>query len=192
MSGKEECMNTYRKGKAYEVTEIAMFVVILIICSWISIPTVIPFTMQTFAIFLAICVLGGKKTSMVVFIYLLMGSIGLPVFSGFCGGAGCLVGNTGGFLVGFFIASLVIWGLEHIVGLNSWIRWIQMTVCIMICYFIGVVWYMAITQIPFYSETVMPIISVYVLPFVIPDGIKMILAYYLSKRIKIIIKNSYC
>ena len=96
-------MRNNKNGKSYELTEIAMFVVILIICSWISIPAAIPFTLQTFAIFLAICMLGGKKTAIIVLVYLLMGCIGIPVFFGFCSGVGCLVGNTGGFSPLFFI-----------------------------------------------------------------------------------------
>ena len=62
---------------------IAVFAVLIAICSWISIPTTVPFTLQTFAVFLAVGVLGGKRGSLSVLIYILLGAVGIPVFAGF-------------------------------------------------------------------------------------------------------------
>lgn len=73
---------------------IAVFAVLIAICSWISIPTTVPFTLQTFAIFLAVGVLGGKRGSLSVLIYILLGAVGIPVFAGFSGGFGTLLGST--------------------------------------------------------------------------------------------------
>lgn len=73
------------KWKTRDLTLIAMFAVVIALCSWISIPMVIPVTMQTFAVFLAVGVLGGRRGTMAVAVYLLMGLVGLPVFSGFSG-----------------------------------------------------------------------------------------------------------
>ena len=58
---------------------IAVFAVLIAICSWISIPTTVPFTLQTFAVFLAVGVLGGKRGSLSVLIYILLGAVGIPV-----------------------------------------------------------------------------------------------------------------
>ena len=80
---------------------IAVFAVLIAICSWISIPTTVPFTLQTFAVFLAVGVLGGKRGSLSVLIYILLGAVGIPVFAGFSGGFGILLGQTGGYIVGF-------------------------------------------------------------------------------------------
>ena len=74
----------------------AMFAVLMAVCSWISIPTAIPFTMQTFAIFLALNYLGGKSGVISVIVYLLLGLIGLPVYANGTSGAGMLFGSTGG------------------------------------------------------------------------------------------------
>ena len=67
--------------KIKDIINISLFVTLLAVCAWICIPTVVPFTMQTFAVFLAMIVLGGKKGTVVVGIYLLLGAIGIPVFS---------------------------------------------------------------------------------------------------------------
>ena len=79
----------------------AMFAVVMAACSWISVPYVVPFTMQTFAVFLAVGVLGGKRGTLAVLVYILLGCVGIPVFSGFSGGVGILMGSTGGYIVGF-------------------------------------------------------------------------------------------
>ena len=80
------------KFKTIDMVYIAVFAVLIAICSWISIPTTVPFTLQTFAVFLAVGVLGGKRGSLSVLIYILLGAVGIPVFAGFSGGFGNLLG----------------------------------------------------------------------------------------------------
>ena len=92
---------TTNRSKTYDMVCIAVFAVIIAICSWISIPATVPFTLQTFAIFLTVGVLGGKKGSLAVLVYILLGAVGVPVFAGFSAGIGILFGNTGGYIVGF-------------------------------------------------------------------------------------------
>ena len=62
---------------------IAIFAVLMAICSWISIPMSVPFTLQTFGVFLAVGVLGGKRGTLAIVVYVLLGAIGIPVFAGF-------------------------------------------------------------------------------------------------------------
>ena len=95
--------------KAKPLVYTAVMAALITVCAWITIPTVVPFTLQTFAIFLAVGVLGGKLGSLAVGVYLLMGAVGLPVFSGFSGGLGSFAGVTGGYLVGFLLIALVMW-----------------------------------------------------------------------------------
>ena len=57
----------------------ALMAALLALCAWLTIPTVVPFTMQTFGIFLAVGLLGGKLGSLAVGVYLLLGIVGLPV-----------------------------------------------------------------------------------------------------------------
>lgn len=75
-----------RKWKTIDMAYIALFAVLMAVCSWISIPAVVPFTLQTFGVFVAVSVLGGKRGTLAVVLYLLMGIVGLPVFAGFSGG----------------------------------------------------------------------------------------------------------
>ena len=64
----------------------ALMTGIIVICSWISIPSVVPFTLQTFAVFCALGFLGWGCGGLAVAAYILLGAFGLPVFSGFVGG----------------------------------------------------------------------------------------------------------
>ena len=82
--------------KTKDMALIGLFAALLAICSWISIPTTIPFTLQTMGVFLAVGLLGGKRGTISILLYLLIGAVGVPVFSGFKGGIGALAGPTGG------------------------------------------------------------------------------------------------
>lgn len=98
-----------QRSKTYDMAYISMFTVIIAICSWISIPMTVPFTLQTFGVFAAVGILGGRRGTISVLLYILLGAIGVPVFAGFSGGLGVLTGNTGGYIVGFLFSALVMW-----------------------------------------------------------------------------------
>lgn len=91
-----------------EMVLAAEFAALIAVLSQLTIPLgVIPLTMQTFAVGFVATVLGRKLGTISVFIYLLLGLIGLPVFAGFSGGMHVLFGPTGGYLAGFIINALV-------------------------------------------------------------------------------------
>ena len=90
-----------------DMVYIALFTSIMIVCAFITIPFAIPFTLQTFALFTIIGILGTKRAFISVLLYLLLGAVGLPVFSGFRGGIGHLFGATGGYLLGFLLTTLI-------------------------------------------------------------------------------------
>lgn len=93
--------------KIKAMAEIAMFTAVLAVLSIIKIPmpSGIPITLQTFAVALCGFVMGWKKGAVTIILYLLIGLIGLPVFSGMQGGIGVLSGPAGGFLLGFPVAA---------------------------------------------------------------------------------------
>ena len=72
--------------RTVDIAYIGMFVAVIAICSWISIPATVPFTLQTFAVFMAVGLLGGKRGTIAVVTYVLLGAVGAPVFAGFAGG----------------------------------------------------------------------------------------------------------
>ena len=90
-----------------DLTYVALCAVLIAVCAWISIPAPVPFTLQTFGIFAALTLLGGRRGCYAVAVYLLLGLVGLPVFAGFQGGAGTLLGVTGGYILGFGAAALI-------------------------------------------------------------------------------------
>ena len=69
------------RSKTYDIVYIAVFAVIMAICSWISIPAAVPFTLQTFGVFIAVGILGGKRGTLSVLVFILLGAIGVPVFA---------------------------------------------------------------------------------------------------------------
>ena len=85
--------------KTKDMAYIALMAVLISVCSWLSVPAAIPFTMQTFAVFTALLLLGGRRGSIAVAVYIALGAVGLPVFSGFAGGVGKLIGSISGALI---------------------------------------------------------------------------------------------
>ena len=114
----------------------SLFTALLSICAWICIPVFhVTYTLQTFAVYLALLTLGGKWGTLTIGIYLLLGAVGLPVFSGFRGGIGALLGVTGGFLWGFLAAGIVYWLFERLCKPAG--------ICLglFFCYTCGCIWY---------------------------------------------------
>lgn len=173
--------DAYQNGRTYEIAQIGVFVALISVCSWISVPAPVPFTLQTFGVFAAMAALGGRKGTLAVASYLLLGAFGAPVFSQFRGGPGMLLGNTGGYLVGFLFLALLVWAMERAFGRSQPVLIFSMILGLFVCYAFGTVWFMAV-----YSEGagVLTVLSWCVFPFVIPDLIKMALALAVSRRLR--------
>ena len=163
---------------------VALMTALMAICSWISIPTTVPFTLQTLGVFLACALLGGKRGSLAVFVYLLLGALGLPVFAGFSGGAGALLGSTGGYILGFLLQALVMWGMETVWGRDRWWKLAaSMLLGLVVCYAAGTLWFMVVYARTTGPVGLMTVLGWCVIPFVVPDLIKMALAILLQRRI---------
>ena len=166
-----------------------MFAVVIAVCSWVSVPTAVPFTLQTFAVFCALGMLGGKRGTFAVIVYMMLGAVGLPVFANFKGGIGVLLGPTGGYILGFLLTAGLYWLAEKFIGDNIIIKVISMTVGLALCYFFGTVWFVRVFSAANGEMTLYKALQMCVIPFVIWDIIKMALALALTasvrKRIKI-------
>lgn len=160
-----------------------LFTAVLAICAWISVPmgdTVI--TLQTFGIFLTLGLLGGKRGTVTVLVYLLLGAIGAPVFSGFRGGLGALLGTTGGYIFGFMSTSMLYWIMTSIKDTPR-IRLIAMVLGLLLCYICGSWWYM--TRYLTAAQTTLGLVLLKcVVPYLIPDAIKLTLAWILTSKLK--------
>lgn len=156
---------------------------LLAICAWISIPTAVPFTLQTMGVFLAVGLLGGKLGSLAVGVYLLLGAVGLPVFSHFTGGVGALIGTTGGYLLGFLLIALVMWAAEALLGKGSMVYLCSAVVGLAVCYLFGSVWYLYLYSAGGASADMLTVLGWCVFPFIVPDLIKLALAFVLSRRL---------
>ncbi len=163
---------------------IALFVAIMAICAWISIPAPVDFTLQVFAVFTAVLVLGGRRGTIAVVVYILLGAVGAPVFAHFSGGLGALLGSTGGYIVGFLFIALVMWAGEKLLGEHLWVRILSMVIGLALCYAFGTVWFMVV-----YARGTGPIglltaLTLCVFPFIPFDLLKMVVAILVSQALR--------
>lgn len=169
-----------------DMTFTAIMTVLIAVCSWISLPIgSVPFTLQTFGIFCAAMLLGGKRGTLAVLVYLLLGALGVPVFAQFTSGIGILAGTTGGYLIGFLIIPALVLLTEKLLGekLNLPIQIGVLILGLVLCYTFGTAWFIKV-----YSEkaavTVGTALKRCVLPFILPDLGKLALATVISGRLK--------
>ena len=179
------------RNKTLDMVYIALFAVLIAVCSWISIPTTVPFTLQTFGIFVTVGVLGGKRGSFAVFIYLLLGAIGVPVFAGFTGGMGILLGNTAGYIIGFLASALLMWLMEKLLGKKTWVLALSMVLGLIACYAIGTAWFIIAYAKNTGSIGLVTALGWCVIPFIIPDIIKIVLALIVSNRVLKLMKLNF-
>ena len=172
------------RRRTYDMAYIGVFTVLITICSWISIPTAIPFSLQTFAVFFAVSILGGKRGTLSVVVYVLLGAIGVPVFAEFTGGIGIILGNTGGYIIGFIFSALVMWLTESLLGRKLWVQGISMVLGLIACYVFGTAWFMFIYMRDVGAVGLSTVLGWCVVPFIIPDAVKIALALMMSSMLK--------
>ena len=161
-----------------------IFVALIAVCSWISVPTTVPFTLQTFAIFLAVGLLGGKLGTIAVTVYVLLGAVGVPVFKGFKGGPAVIFGTTGGYIVGFIISALVMWLIQSLFGTKLVVLIISMLAGLLVCYAFGTAWFMIAYAKKTGAIGLGSVLGWCVLPFILPDLIKIACVAVLTSRLK--------
>ncbi len=185
-------------NKTYNIVLAAICAALITVCSWISLTVMeIPFTLQTFGILLVLYTVGGKRGTISVAVYLLLGLIGVPVFAGFKSGPAALLGPTGGFIVGFLVCALVYWLVD-----SMWLGKLKkkdssrFVVCLiegiifeLILYVVGVSWFIAVYSRNTGAIGLGAVLSMCVVPFLIPDAVKLVLACTTSLRTVRIVKQ---
>ena len=174
-----------RSGKLSpkDMALVALFAALIAVCAWISIPTAIPFTLQTLGLFLAMGLLGGKRSVFAVLVYLLLGLVGIPVFSGFRGGFGILAGVTGGYLIGFVFAALVYWLVTARNKAQTLPMLLGMAAGLLTDYAFGTAWFMLFYARDYGAIGLSAALSMCVIPFIIPDIVKLSLAAAIVKTL---------
>lgn len=167
--------------RAAEITTIALLAALLCVSSYISIPlpfSAVPITAQTIIVNLCALLLKPKKAAMTVGIWVLIGCIGLPVFSGGRGGFGVIAGPTGGYIIGYIVAAFLI--SLACAQRNKFVRNLVCTICIGIpvIYAVGAPWMAAVSGIGFKAAIVSG-----VLPFIPGDILKCIVAAILGRAL---------
>ena len=191
MSAKENLQKPVHRQplRTSELAQIALCAVLLAVCAWVVLPFPVPFTLQTFALFLTLCTLGGRKGLYAVAVYLLLGLAGLPVFSGFQGGFGALLGATGGYLLSFPAAAGIYWLMTTKPAVSLLRKAAACTLGLLSCYILGTAWFLLV-----YTHTTAPLslsaaLRWCVIPFLIPDFLKLGLALTVSRRLQPYLKQ---
>lgn len=171
-------------NKTRDIVYMSVFTAMISICSWISIPASIPFTLQTMGVFTTVGLLGGKRGTLTILTYILLGAIGIPVFAGLTGGISVLLGTTGGYIMGFLLSALLMWGIETIMGRNQIVLAFSMIAGLIVCYVFGTAWFMLIYTQHSGVIGLSTVLGLCVIPFIIPDLIKIGVALFLTNRLK--------
>lgn len=162
--------------KIQNLTFVALMAGVLCIVGPIAIPIgMVPMSLANLAIYLTIILLDKKRASISVAIYLLIGFVGLPVFSGFTGGAGKIFGPTGGYLVGYLALTWV--GGSVLEKIKNPI--FALTIGTVGLYLLGTLWLIGQSNLDFSTA-----FTIGVAPFVVFDFLKIVAAAFLGNSIK--------
>ncbi len=168
-----------RQSKTREMTMIGMFAALISVMGYISVPIPpVPITGQTLAVMLAGMVLSPAAAGMSVGVFMLLGAIGVPVFSNGRAGIEVILGPSGGYIVGFLVAAIVISLLK---GNGRDIKR-ALLACVIggfgVVYAIGLPWLAGILSLDMNSA-----LAAGLYPFIIGDALKIVLAAYIGVRI---------
>ncbi len=153
----------------------SLFASLMGVCAWITVPIPpVGFTLQTFGVLLTLGLLGGKWGTASILLYLCLGMVGLPVFAGFRGGAAALLDASGGFLWGFLLGGLGYRAAEPLGKTPASV------LCQLICYLCGCLWFSRWMG----TGSAWTAVVTCVLPFLVPDLLKLWLARYLTCRLE--------
>ena len=170
--------NLKMAGRLTDIMYIAMFTAITAVFAQICIPFQIPFTLQTLAIFISGAMLGWKRGTISILIYILLAAVGVPVLAGLKGGVDKIFGVTGGYILGFILTALIVGGITEFFGKSIPSLIISMTLGLMVCYILGTVWYCIFANVDFISALLLCVV-----PFLLADAAKIAVAVILVRRL---------
>lgn len=175
-----------RKSTVYTLTTCALFAAIMCIAGPLSIPIgPVPVSLTNLVLYIAIYLLATKGTTISYIVYLLLGLVGLPVFSGFAGGVAKLAGPTGGYLIGFIFMILLSGIALEKSKANIWITGVGMVLGTLVAYAFGTAWFVYQMQYTWDKA-----LAVCVFPFIPFDLGKIVIASILGQIIRKALKKA--
>ncbi len=168
-----------KKENIYMLSFCALMTAVTCILAPLSIPIgPVPISLTNFVIYLSLYLLGWKLATISYLIYLLIGLIGIPIFSGFTGGIGKLLGPTGGYIIGF-IPMAILSGIAIEKHNHRWIQFFALVLGTIICYVFGTAWFCIEAQ-----SHLSAALGLCVFPFIPGDLCKIILAMLMGPVIR--------
>lgn len=168
------------------ITLVGMFAAVMCVLSPITIPmTPVPITLATLAVYIIGSLFDYKRAPLIVIIYILLGAIGMPVFSNGNGGAAVLLGPTGGYIFGYIICAVVQSILVTIFKSKKWMHPVAMVAGTILLYIFGTAWflfYMNVNKGIDYSLA--KALMVCVVPFLLGDSIKIVVSTLIGVRFR--------
>ena len=161
------------------MTMVALMAAVLCVLAPFSIPIgPVPVSLATFGLYVAVIVLGMKKATVVCLMYLLIGFVGLPVFSGFSGGPVKLLGPTGGYLLGYILLTVVAgYFVDKFPGKRGMCV-LGLALGTAACYVVGTTWMAVQMELTFVTA-----LLVGVVPFLIGDVVKIVVSVWIGNTI---------
>lgn len=181
--------DTKKKGlKTIDIVYIGLSAALIAVCSWISIPMTVPITLQTMGVVLVSALFGMKRGTAATVIYIILGAVGVPVFQGFTSGVGVIAGSTGGYIIGFIFTALIVGFVSDKTKGKFAALIISMVIGILVCYAFGTAWFAVVYARENTPASIGTILGWCVIPFLIPDAVKIAVAAILSNRLKRFVK----
>ena len=166
-----------------DIVHVSLFAAITCILAPNSIPLAggVPISLASLVAMLAGVMLGKKKGALSILIYVLIGAIGLPVFSGYKAGVSVLFGVTGGFILGFIPLAYISGYFSELADTKDKpiiYQIIGMLIGTIVLYLIGMIWFEIVMKLPFLSA-----LMDCVIPFLPGDLLKIgIVALFSTKK----------
>ena len=166
--------------RTYTMTSTALMTAVTCILGPLAIPIgPVPVSLTPLAVFLSVYILGTKRGTIAYLLYLLIGAVGVPVFSGFTGGIGKLAGPTGGYLVGCILMALIGgWFIFRFYDKVA-VQFLGMLLGLVVCYAFGTVWLSYSAGMPFGAA-----LAAGVYPFIPFDLVKIAVAIFLGRTVR--------
>lgn len=172
-----------RKQRLVNMVYIPLFAVFIALCSWITVPLTVPVTLQTLAVFVTAGLLCPRRGVLVVLLYIFLGIIGIPVFSNFNSGISYLLGQTGGYIIGFVFSAAAIGIITKKFGKSVCVLASAMLIGLLLCYIFGTAWFYVVYTHNTGPVGIFTVLMWCVVPFIVPDILKILVAVVIIKRV---------